>query len=59
MDAAASSVSAGNNCSWGNCRRQATESVIAGEKTPEEAAAAYEKRLIEIVGADRVERAAR
>ncbi|MFN8484544.1 MAG: extracellular solute-binding protein [Anaerolineae bacterium] len=39
--------------------QQATESVIAGEKTPEEAAAAYEKRLIEIVGADRVERAAR
>ncbi|MFN8498575.1 MAG: extracellular solute-binding protein [Anaerolineae bacterium] len=38
--------------------QQATESVIAGDKTPQEAAAAYEKRLIEIVGADRVERSA-
>ena len=36
--------------------QQATERVIDGEQTPAEAAAAFEKRLTEIVGADRVER---
>ncbi|MFN8475256.1 MAG: extracellular solute-binding protein [Anaerolineae bacterium] len=36
--------------------QQATESVIAGEKSPQDAAAAYAKRLVEIVGPDRVER---
>ncbi len=37
--------------------QQATERVISGEQTPQDAAAAFDKRLTEIVGPDRVERA--